>query len=104
MFVRTLTDVMVGNKTVMKGHTAEATKSEGRDLIAKGYAEEVEALDANDVKEIEAKTSDVVDIDDMTGAEIKQYLTEQGVEFKSSSKVDELKELAKSINQPQNKG
>ncbi|WP_131669521.1 hypothetical protein [Psychrobacter pygoscelis] len=96
MFVRTLTDVMVGNKTIMEGHTAEATKSEGRDLIAKGYAEEVDALDASDV---EAKASDVADIDDMTGPELKQYLTERGVEFKSSSRVDDLKDLAKSINQ-----
>lgn len=104
MFVRVNTDIMVGNKTVMNGRTAETTKSEGRDLIAKGYAEEVDALDADDVKEGEPETDAAASIDDMTGAELKQYLTDNDVDFKSSAKVDELKDLAKSIAQPQNEG
>lgn len=104
MFVRVNTDIMVGNKTIMKGRTAETTKSEGRDLIAKGYAEEVDALDADDVKEGEPETDAAASIDDMTGPELKKFLTDNEVDFKSSAKVNELKDLVEDLIKSKNEG
>ena len=116
MFVRVNTDIMVGNKTVMNGHTAETTKSEGRDLIAKGYAEEVDALDAVDAKEGDSDAEkwqtvvainddeSVVTVNDMTGPELKKFLTDNEVDFKSSAKVNELKDLVEDLIKSKNEG
>lgn len=116
MFVRVNTDIMVGNKTIMKGHTTEATKSEGRDLVTKGYAEEVDALDTADAGGADSNTEkwqtviainddeSVVTVNDMTGPELKKFLTDNEVDFKSSAKVNELKDLVEDLIKLKNEG
>lgn len=106
MFVRTKTDVMVGNKTVKKGHTAETTKSEGRSLILSGYAEEVDSLDEADKPKEESKSAEkwqsvvakdkdgkIVTVDDMTVPNLKKWLDENEIEYKSYMRSDDLKDL-----------
>ena len=111
MFVRVNTDIMVGNKTIMKGHTTETTKSEGRDLVTKGYAEEVDALDTADSNTEKWQTviainddESVVTVNDMTGPELKKFLTDNEVDFKSSAKVNELKDLVEDLIKSKNEG
>lgn len=106
MFIRVKTDIMVGNKTVKKGHTAETTKSEGRSLVLRGYADEVESLDDADKPKGDAKTADKwqtvvakdkdgnpITVDDMTVPKLKKWLDENEVEYKSDLRSDDLKDL-----------
>lgn len=49
MFIRTLKYMMVGRTTVTNGKTVKVNAVEGKELVAKGYAVEVDKLDKEDV-------------------------------------------------------
>ena len=49
MFIRTLKYMMVGRTTVANGKTVKVNAVEGKELVAKGYAVEVDKLDKDDV-------------------------------------------------------
>nr|WP_317199795.1 hypothetical protein [uncultured Psychrobacter sp.] len=49
MFIRTLKYMMVGRTTMASGVTAKVNAIEGKELVAKGYAVEVDKLDKEDV-------------------------------------------------------
>ena len=67
MFIRTLKYMMVGRTTVPSGKTVKVNAVEGKELVAKGYAVEVDELDKEeaDVDDVKAKA----DADAKTKAE-----------------------------------
>lgn len=50
MFIRTLRYMMVGRTTVANGETVKVNAVEGKELVAKGYAVEVDKLDEEEAK------------------------------------------------------
>lgn len=46
----------------------------------------------------------VVTVNDMTGPELKKFLTDNEVDFKSSAKVNELKDLVEDLIKSKNEG